>query len=309
MDIQKTREARNRSVVVFTKFCQSKKFHTKALFCFYEGEDAKYYGSRVEQITGRSCDNIISYNCGGKAGVLKVKELIKKKKQYEFVKTAYFIDSDFFPQKNLEKNVYQTTGYSVENYYTSSTAFTRILNYAFGVNCNCSDYIRCIEDYKKNIEIFHRHILFLNAWIKAQRVNELKIGKRKLELKDFKISKYFHTLAIDKVEIKQKIDKRFLEQCFPELCIIEDTEIEKYISELEQTNMQQTLRGKFELEFLKKIIDDLKSKHKNGEYFSEKYECIKIDPNVDPLLLLSQCADTPKSLNIFLKQFSVDNVA
>lgn len=149
MDVQKTREARNKSVVVFAKFCQSKELHTRALFCFYEGEDAKYYGNRVEQITRRSCDNIVSYNCGGKAGVLKVRELIKKKKQYDHVKTAYFIDSDFFPQKNLEKNVYQTTGYSVENYYTSSTAFTRILNYAFGVNCNCSDYQRCMEDYKK----------------------------------------------------------------------------------------------------------------------------------------------------------------
>ena len=152
MDVQKTREARNKSVVVFAKFCQSKELHTRALFCFYEGEDAKYYGNRVEQITRRSCDNIVSYNCGGKAGVLKVRELIKKKKQYDHVKTAYFIDSDFFPQKNLEKNVYQTTGYSVENYYTSSTAFTRILNYAFGVNCNCSDYQRCMEDYKKSME-------------------------------------------------------------------------------------------------------------------------------------------------------------
>lgn len=262
MDVQKTREARNKSVVVFTKFCQSKELHTRALFCFYEGEDAKYYGNRVEQITRRSCDNIVSYNCGGKAGVLKVKELIKKKKQYDHVKTAYFIDSDFFPQKNLEKNVYQTTGYSVENYYTSSTAFTRILNYAFGVNCNCSDYQRCMEDYKKSMDVFHRQVLFLNAWIKAQRVNELKIGKRKLELTNFKISKYFETLAIDKVGVKQKIDKKFLEKCFPDSCIIEDTEIEKYVSELGQTNMQQTLRGKYELEFLKKIIDDLKKKYK-----------------------------------------------
>ena len=309
MDVQKTREARNKSVVVFTKFCQSKELHTRALFCFYEGEDAKYYGNRVEQITGISCDNIVSYNCGGKAGVLKVKELIKKKKQYDHVKTAYFIDSDFFPQKNLEKNVYQTTGYSVENYYTSSTAFTRILNYAFGVNCNCGDYQRCMEDYKKSMDVFHSQILFLNAWIKAQRVNELKNGKRKLELTNFKISKYFETLAIDKIGIKQKIDKKILEKCFPDSCIIEDTEIEKYVSELEQTNMQQTLRGKYELEFLKKIIDDLKKKHKKGEYFSEEYECIKIDPNVDPLLLLSQCADTPEGLIAFLKQFSVDNAA
>ena len=49
--------------------------------------------------------------------------------------------------------------------------------------------------------------------------------------------------------------------------------------------------------------------YKKGEYFSEEYECIKIDPNVDPLLLLSQCADTHEGLIAFLKQFSVDNAA
>lgn len=74
-------------------------------------------------------------------------------------------------------------------------------------------------------------------------------------------------------------------------------------------DLQQTLRGKYELEFLRKIVDDLKNKNKNGEYFSERNECIKIDPNVDPLLLLSQCADTPENLIIFLKQFSIENVA
>lgn len=52
--------------------------------------------------------------------------------------------------------------------------------------------------------------------------------------------------------VKQEIDKKFLEKCFPDSCIIEDTEIEKYVSELGQTNMQQTLRGKYELEFLKR---------------------------------------------------------
>lgn len=309
MDVQKTREARNKSVVIFTKFCQSKELHSEGLFCFYEGEDAKYYGSRVEKITGRPCQNIVSYNCGGKTGVLKVKDLIKGKKQYEHVKTAYFIDSDFFPQKNLDKNIYQTTGYSVENYYTSTTAFTRILNYAFGINCNCSDFIRCMEDYKRSMEVFHGQVLVLNAWIKAQRVKELKIGKRQLQLSDFKISKCFQTLEIDKVCVKQVINKEYLEERFPDICIIENTEIEKYVSELKQTNLQQTLRGKYELEFLRKIIDDLKNKNKNGEYFSEKNECIKIDPNVDPLMILSQCADTPENLIIFLRQFSIENVA
>ena len=53
----------------------------------------------------------------------------------------------------------------------------------------------------------------------------------------------------------------------------------------------------------------MRTKNKKGDYFAEHYECVKIDPNVDPLLILSQFADTPDSLIMFLKQFSIDKAA
>lgn len=306
MDVQDVREAREKPVSVFMKFCQAKDIHGKALFCFFEGEDVKYYGCRIEEVTGISCDNIISYSCGGKAGVLRVKDLIKAKNQYDNVKTAYFIDRDFFPQKHLEKDVYQTTGYAVENYYTSSAAFKKILSYAFCIPCYSSDYKKCIKDYEQSMNLFHKHVLLLNAWIKAQRVNELKTEKVKIKLRGFKVSKYFKVLAIDEVKIKEKIDKSLLENFFCDSCIVDDSELEKYMLELEATDMQQTFRGKYELEFLQKMIDDLRGKNKTKSYFSEKYDFVKIDPNVDALSSLNQYADTPKDLIEFLRQFSID---
>ena len=48
---------------------------------------------------------------------------------------------------------------------------------------------------------------------------------------------------------------------------------------------------------------DLKVKNKNKLYFKEHRECVKIDPNVDTLFQLSQCADTPESLKKFLAQY------
>lgn len=309
MNVQKTREARNKSVVIYTKFCQCKELHKTALFCFYEGEDAKYYGNRVEQFTARSNDGVVSFNCGGKAGVLKVKEMLKAKEQYQDVKKAFFIDSDFFPQKDYDTDVYQTEGYSVENYYTSISAFTRILHYAFGINCSSSDYGKCLNDYESRMKEFHNCVMVLNAWIKAQRKNELKSGKRDLELTDFKVAKYFDKMSIDSISVKTVIDKKFLEEYFADLNFVEETEVEKYVEEFKSINMQQFFRGKFELEFLKKIIEDLRTKNKKGDYFAEHYECVKIDPNVDPLLILSQFADTPDSLIMFLKQFSIDKAA
>ncbi len=300
------RTMRNKYVVVFTKFIQAKELHMKALFCFYEGEDAKYYGRRVEYITKRSCDNIISYNCGGRTGVLKVFELINSKNIYSHVNLAFFIDGDFIRMDRLDNKIYQTTGYSIENYYTSLSAFSRILNYVFCISCNSDDYNRCIKDYENSLNDFHKQVIVLNAWIKAHRIHELKSGTRELELSKLKISKYFNAIQIDKITIKQEINKELLEKEFPGLPIIDKIELDKNIKELSYSNMQQSLRGKFEFEFLRRIVDDLKTKNKNGDYFSEKYECIKIDPNVDPLLLFGQCADTPENLVTFLKQFSIN---
>ena len=54
------------------------------------------------------------------------------------------------------------------------------------------------------------------------------------------------------------------------------------------------------------IIPNIGIKNKTKSYFSEKYDFVKIDPNVDALSSLTQYADTPKDLNEFLRQFSID---
>ena len=50
---------------------------------------------------------------------------------------------------------------------------------------------------------FHNCVMILNAWIKVQRKNELKSGKRDLELTDFKVAKYFDKISIDSISGKE----------------------------------------------------------------------------------------------------------
>ena len=52
MDIQKVKDARNKGVVAFSRYCQEKKKYRDYLFCFFEGEDAKYYFPRIEKYSG-----------------------------------------------------------------------------------------------------------------------------------------------------------------------------------------------------------------------------------------------------------------
>lgn len=305
MDIQKMREARNKAVVVFAKFCQNKDRYDRAFFCFFEGEDVKYYEPRVEEYTGIAYDNIISFNCGGKSGVLKVRNMIKEKNVYHNVKKAFFIDRDYFETDIKDEELYETPCYAVENFYTSRTAFEKVLKRAFGINVYEEDFIRCVKDFEQAQEQFHINVTELNAWLKCQRRIELCNGRRELELTNFKVSKYFEQISIDKVKIKNALDVHNLYTIFPEANEISKEEMIEAIENMKMCNQQQDFRGKFELEFLKKIVDDLRTKNKEGKYFQEHRECVRLDPNVDSLLQLSQCADTPESLKKFLMQYKV----
>ena len=96
-----------------------------------------------------------------------------------------------------------------------------------------------------------------------------------------------------------------IEELFPDSKKMEECEIEKKIEYFKQGGMGKLFRGKFEIEFLKKIIDSLKAKNKTGGYFSQKYTSVHIDPNINILSALADYADTPQCLIDFLKQYQV----
>lgn len=124
-------------------------------------------------------------------------------------------------------------------------------------------------------------------------------------LSDFKISKLFSEIAIDSIVSKGEINREKIEELFPDSKKIEECEIEKKIEYFKQGGMGKLFRGKFEIEFLKKIIDSLKAKNKTGGYFSSKYTSVHIDPNINILSALADYADTPQCLIDFLKQYQV----
>lgn len=52
--LESMREHREDAVVAFKKFTENKNEHRDYAFCFYEGEDAKYYNSRIEMFLDKS---------------------------------------------------------------------------------------------------------------------------------------------------------------------------------------------------------------------------------------------------------------
>lgn len=305
MDIQKVKDARNKGVVAFSRYCQEKKKYQDYLFCFFEGEDVKYYSPRIEKYSGYEYNKIIHYNCGGKKGVLKALNLVEKNGDESFVAKAFFIDSDYDQTKYNNDLLYQTPCYSIENFYTSKKAFSRMLNREFGINTTEKDFLKCCSDYSKRQQEFHDKTIYINSWLACQRLQEETAESPKIVLSDFKISKFFLELSIDSIVCKEEINREKLKELFPDSINIKESDIEEKMNYFKNGNMGRWFRGKFEVEFLKKIIDSLKMKNKTGGYFSQKYTSVHIDPNVNILSTLQDYADTPQSLIDFLKQYQV----
>lgn len=301
MDVESTREARQKGVVAFTKFCQDKKGHDECLFCFFEGEDSKYYGSRIEQYTEYPSEKVINYNCGGRKEVEKVYLLISNRREYDDVNKMFFIDSDYIPNEQVPLDMYQTPCYSIENFYSSADCFGKILNREFGINSIDPDYSKCITDYCNRQREFHNHTKFLNVWLSCQREEEETKKQNAVVLRDFKVAQLFSELSIAKVKSKQTIDKSLLMTIFPHAYDIESSKIDTTSTAWADQKAQQIYRGKFEMEFLRKILESIITANKAHTYFSEVYNCVRLNPGSNMLSSLSMYADTPTCLISFLK--------
>lgn len=300
MDVEITKEARQKGVVAFARFCQDKKGHEDCLFCFFEGEDSKYYGSRIEQYTKYPAKKVISYNCGGRNEVEKVQNLISKRQEYNDINKLFFIDSDYRPNEQLPPNMYQTPGYSIENFYSSVECFGKIINREFGINSIDPDYNKCITDYCHRQIEFHGHTEFLNIWLSCQREEEEKKHKEAVVLRDFKVAKLFTEISILKVTPKKAIDTELLMTFFPNAYVIDPGQISITTEAWSSKKAQQVYRGKFEMEFLRKILESLLNVRKEDTYFSEKPNCVHLNPGSNMLASLSAYADTPACLISFL---------
>lgn len=300
MDVESTRDARQKGVVAFTKFCQDKKGHEEYLFCFFEGEDSKYYGSRIERYTDYPSEKVINYNCGGRKEVERVYLLISKRQEYDDVNKMFFIDSDYIPNEQIPSDMYQTPCYSIENFYSSSDCFGKILNREFGINSIDADYSKCVADYCNRQREFHNQTSFLNIWLSCQREEEETKKQKAVVLKDFKVAQLFSEISIEKVETKQAIDENLLVDFFPNAYSIESGKIDTISTAWADQKAQQIYRGKFEMEFLRKILESIVMANKAHTYFSEVHNCVHLNPGSNMLSSLSAYADTPTCLVTFL---------
>lgn len=282
-------------------FYQSNKNLPHCLFCFVEGkDDTDYYQPRVKNVYG---DNYLFIKCNCRDYVLSVYNQIYES-DHDSRKLAFFIDKDFNETTTLD-GVFETDGYSIENYYVVESSFSEFLCYGLHIPKNSIEYNRAIDYYRTEFAKFHQAVLLLNVWAKVCRKRHLHGCMNNLKALKKKWPDDFITINFGSNYSKQyDLDK--LNEHYQADPVVTQEELDREESSFKGCDLYMDLRGKFELHFLYDLLVDLKTKSnrkRKGEVviienfnWDLNYPCF--------MIYYSNFAKTPERLRAYISSYT-----
>ncbi|MEZ8843489.1 DUF4435 domain-containing protein [Vibrio splendidus] len=307
--VEALRAARISSSVHFMDFIKAVSRDRSILVCFFEGEDEKYFSIRLNTLLHNK--KWTGINCGGKSKVISLRDKVKNHRQYKDSPVAFFIDNDFGddPVEN-EQDFYITPCYSVENLYTRKQAFENIISSEFGMSEFCSqsdDFNIAVSLYEKCLSDFCKAILPFNIWIKAHRVLEKSSedNSNKLNLNNINFDKL---ISLELTEATPVYDCENVSSLFKNTFEVTSemySQSESYFESSEHS-VEDLLRGKQQLEFLRLFLTRLKDERskKDNVIFSKRTPVKLQLSKANILSELSQYAVTTSCLVEYLKDIN-----
>lgn len=295
-------KTKDESSVWLSYTMQRKQVNSPSLFCFYEGEDGKYYRPRIKKYFANV--NIVPFICKGRTQVMKVYQKLKQEGE-DFSSLLLFIDKDFEPIKTCDyPEIYQTPYHSLENFYTDNNVITHILEDR--MQFLPIDSSRIVELYKELHQKFVELYRKVSLWYVACSIESFP-----LDLKNYKVKAHL------KIENNQLVLKQIsswslkeIGEFFKKHCdnLIDDykakfDDILRRASNLDpEFDGLTNIRGKFDLEFLSVLVEYIDFQNKTNK-LSMKYEMVKVSKlfESDPLSDLSSYAATPDNLITYIK--------
>ncbi len=291
-------DARREWSVAFREFVQIHKSKPHCLFCFFEGEDVKYYGFRIAENLSADIE-WEGINCGGKQVVLAIYHLFKEHENlsYQQAQKAFFVDKDFDEPlaKDVRQAIYETPCYSIENFYTTLECFKNILKYEFKISEFSEEdkslFQQCLNFFEETQSAFHEAMIEFNAWVRLVRKNKIKVN-----INNYSIDQ------LVKIEINGVVEK-----CYTLADLPESSKISTEIDEISRlfTNYHYEFRGKQELQFFIKFLIKLKDDLccTQPKYFNNTRKISFQIPTSNYLSALTHYAYTPECLRNYLATF------
>lgn len=214
-------------------------------------------------------------------------------------------------------DIYQTSEYSIENYYCKKSSMERFLFKEVGINKGSEDFRILIEKFCQLKEKFVNYYTCINIWyIACKKCNvDVKID-RMLSIKDFYLNdhdiEFKNELSLESIttEYLKKLEKDCEDNKKNACENLENYQenkikIETLILDIEKVfDKSKDFRGKFLILFLRRYIKFLKNYIKNCETQS-KYNGFSFNEDDKNILSsLSSCAETPECLIRYLERIT-----
>lgn len=290
LTLNKMRKERETPQSIYIQFVNSRKSYKTHVFCFYGGEDDKYYVPRIEQ---KFKNSIVTYKVGNKKDVLKLLDKITITDLYQDVCVLFFVNRNYENKKdNNKKELYITPCYSIENLYVHHLCLGRILQTEFDLDDKDRFYI--MQVFEERLTEFNNYILEFNAL--------MYLGRKKNKNYSFSSIQTFRILNVEVSKVSKSAHYNEIINRIRDKLNISDIEIEEAKKELiNKGNYTMNFRGKNQLDFFVEFIKDVKRLIDKGVFSSIKQKGKYINSLQDPLNELSQYAFTPDDLDQFLE--------
>ena len=221
------------------------------IICFVEGKyDSDYYLDKFRNHLGDNFDILI---CSNKKNVLKACAEFYSS-DHQNVKMGFFVDHDFDEDIN-DPLIYVTDRYSIENYYCSISAMSKLLQYGLKVD-NEQERSDVIAYYQACANDFHQTIAEFNSFYsivkKKQRLNGITY---KVYLKE-NFPTIWATVDVGNCIKKYNLNTLLSEYRLPN-GLISQEELDNELVNLTAKDPFNSFRGKYELEFTFKFIDKI----------------------------------------------------
>lgn len=299
--VEAMRQARDFEVVKIQSILKEHSSDPDVLICIFEGEDAKYYGSRIDSVfRDRNRKNI---KCKGREKLLKLKSKVESNKYLSKVKILYFADRDFDFNYTTHDNIYFTPCYSIENLYVGSDVLDRILCDEVGI-CSIEEkeiYDLLHGNFETYLKQADSELLPLHSWLMCQVKMSESDTSIELNLNNTKVEDFIK-IACQKIE--SKYDIQSLYEKFSHSKKIGEEELENSSGLLLKNAGHISYRGKYMLEFfgaiVNKMLQECNVKGDQGHFGVTRKSKFLISQD-SVLSTLSQYARTPKCLTDFLE--------
>lgn len=292
--IDEMREGRTSSATAFIIFTNQYRLFQSHVFCFYEGEDGKYYNQRIKGIIGESIFPII---VGNKKETLRLWRLIKDDPTYKNVHKMFFVDRDMDDEpKDKDDDLFITPCYSIENLYVNKYCFSNIIESEFSINKTDIDYNKSMQLFEKRFDEFNQIMIDFNALVYLK--SKKNISNDGVNACDIKTNKL---VSVDLGGVKEhKSHKKEIEKYRLSLSVSEE-DMEQAKQELRNIgHFECIFRGKNQFDFLEALIKLLKKLNKNGLFFEKKRKTVSIVVDKNRISQLSQYAVFPEELKTFI---------